>query len=190
MEPELPPQPQPRAKSWRSAMPTAVAALAAVSIVMLAVGGAMSKGATRPAGQQRTKIMSTKQYTKPPVTDLKQKLNAMQYEVTQNAATEPPFRNEFWNNHEPGLYVDVATGEPLFSSTDKFDSGTGWPSFTQPVEPERVVEHKDVTHGMTRVEVRSHAGASHLGHVFDDGPAPTHLRYCMNSASLRFERTK
>jgi peptide methionine sulfoxide reductase msrA/msrB len=184
MEPELPPQP--RAKSWRTAMPTAVAVLAAVGIVMLAVGGAMSKGATRPAGQQRTKIMSTKQYTKPSTADLKQKLTPMQYEVTQNAATEPPFRNDFWNNHDAGLYVDVATGEPLFSSTDKFDSGTGWPSFTQPVEPERVTEHKDATHGMTRVEVRSRAGASHLGHVFDDGPAPTRARYCINSASLKF----
>ena len=180
------PEPQAKAKSWRPALPTVVSVLVAAGIVVVAVGGALSKGATRPAGQQRTKIMSTKQYTKPPVADLKRTLTPMQYEVTQNAATEPPFRNEFWENHEPGLYVDVATGEPLFSSTDKFDSGTGWPSFTQAVEPGRVTEHKDVSHGMTRVEVRSRAGASHLGHLFDDGPAPTHARYCINSASLKF----
>jgi peptide methionine sulfoxide reductase msrA/msrB len=130
--------------------------------------------------------MSNKPYAKPSPDALKKSLTPMQWEVTQNSATEPPFRNEFWNNHEPGIYVDVATGEPLFSSTDKFDSGTGWPSFTQPVEPERVVEHADRSYGMTRVEVRSHGGDSHLGHVFDDGPAPTHARYCINSAALRF----
>jgi peptide methionine sulfoxide reductase msrA/msrB len=130
--------------------------------------------------------MSNKQYKKPSEAELKKALSADQFEVTQNAGTEPPFRNEFWNNHDKGLYVDVATGEPLFSSTDKFDSGTGWPSFTQPVEPDRVVEHKDVSHGMVRVEVKSRGGDSHLGHVFDDGPAPTGQRYCINSASLKF----
>ncbi len=130
--------------------------------------------------------MSNKHYEKPSAAELEKRLTRLQWEVTQNAATEPPFRNEFWDNHEPGLYVDVATGEPLFSSTDKFDSGTGWPSFTQPVEPARVIEHADTSHGMTRLEVRSQGGGSHLGHVFDDGPAPTRARYCINSAALRF----
>ena len=123
---------------------------------------------------------------KPSDAELKATLTPAQYQVTRCSATEPPFRNEFWNHHEPGIYVDVVTGEPLFSSLDKFDSGTGWPSFVRPLEAANVTEHEDTSHGMHRVEVRSAGGESHLGHLFPDGPRPTGLRYCINSAALRF----
>ena len=114
------------------------------------------------------------------------KLSPLQYQVTQCSATEPPFRNAFWDHHEPGLYVDIVSGEPLFASVHKFDSGTGWPSFTQPVESANVKAVEDRSHGMRRIEVRSAQGDSHLGHVFPDGPGPEGMRYCINSASLRF----
>ncbi|MGE7121346.1 peptide-methionine (R)-S-oxide reductase MsrB [Peribacillus sp. NPDC046944] len=118
--------------------------------------------------------------------DLKKKLTPIQYEVTQNSGTEPAFHNEYWNLNEDGLYVDIVSGTPLFTSKDKFDSACGWPSFTKPLDDGEVVENLDTSYGMRRIEVRSKTANSHLGHVFDDGPGPTKLRYCINSASLRF----
>jgi methionine-R-sulfoxide reductase len=125
-------------------------------------------------------------FVKPADAELKKRLTPLQYQVTQHDATETPFHNTYWNNHQAGIYVDVVSGEPLFSSTDKFESGTGWPSFTRPLEPANVRTQNDATLGMDRTEVRSAAANSHLGHIFDDGPPPTGKRYCMNSASMRF----
>jgi len=140
---------------------------------------------TKPKGKHSMSDDS-KRYAKPPDDELKKELSPLQYAVTQEEGTEPPFRNEFWDNKKEGIYVDVVSGEPLFSSTDKYDSGTGWPSFTKPLDKDNIKEHVDRKLFMTRTEVRSAHGDSHLGHVFPDGPGPAGLRYCINSASLRF----
>ena len=128
----------------------------------------------------------TETFKKPADAELKAKLTPMQYKVTQHEGTEPPFKNEYWDNHEQGIYVDIVSGEALFSSADKFESGTGWPSFSRPLAPENVKTKTDRQFFMSRTEVRSAHADSHLGHVFDDGPKPTGQRYCMNSASMRF----
>lgn len=118
--------------------------------------------------------------------ELKEKLSPMQYEVTQNCGTEPAFHNEYWNNHQPGLYVDIISGKPLFLSSDKFDSGTGWPSFTRAISPDVVIKHLDTSHNMTRTEVKAVDSGAHLGHLFPDGPLPHGSRFCINSAALKF----
>jgi methionine-R-sulfoxide reductase len=160
--------------------------------LVLALASALTASATSraaaqsPARKTKGDHQVTAPFSKPTEEVLKQKLTPMQYKVTQQEGTEPPFKNEYWDNHEPGIYVDVVSGEPLFSSLDKFESGTGWPSFTRPLVSENVKTKTDRKFFMTRTEVRSAHADSHLGHLFDDGPKPTGQRYCMNSASMRF----
>lgn len=145
-----------------------------------------STGEAQATAISTNQLMDLNDFKKPSEAELKKELTPEQFAVTQQAATEPAFHNAYWDNHAPGIYVDVVSGQPLFSSLDKFDSGCGWPSFTKPLSSNDVMEHSDHSFGMVRTEVRSSAADSHLGHVFDDGPGPTHLRYCINSASLRF----
>jgi methionine-R-sulfoxide reductase len=165
---------------WSGALGATIMTLAILSPIGGSVAAAQAP--IRTKGEHRV----TDTFKKPSDGELQKKLTPLQYQVTQHEGTEPPFRNEYWNQHEAGIYVDVVSGEPLFSSLDKFDSGTGWPSFTKPLVPENVSTKTDRQFGMVRNEVRSVHGDSHLGHVFDDGPKPTGLRYCMNSASMRF----
>jgi methionine-R-sulfoxide reductase len=157
--------------------------IALISAVVVVVGSILF-GYAQGQKKQAEKMNPNKAV--PTDAELRRQLSKDQYRVTRECGTETPFKNAYWDNHQPGIYVDIITGEPLFSSLDKFDSGTGWPSFTKPISEDKVLEKRDSSHGMERTEVRAKVSDSHLGHVFDDGPAPTGERYCVNSAAMRF----
>ncbi len=168
--------------------PIKIAGIAAMTLLAAGIFAVVhNAGHAQLTGISNSQPTNMSDFNKPSAAELKHKLTAEQFAVTQEAATEPAFHNEFWDNHKPGIYVDIVSGKPLFSSLDKFDSGCGWPSFSVPLNKTDVVEHTDNSYGMARTEVRSSVADSHLGHVFDDGPTDKGgLRYCINSASLKF----
>ncbi len=161
----------------------------ALMVALIAFATAAGTGVAAAQSMTRGEY-KVESFKKPSESELKKKLTPTQFEITQHEGTERPFSNEYWDNHEDGIYVDVVSGEPLFSSRDKFESGTGWPSFTRPLAPENIKVKTDKSLFMSRTEVRSAHADSHLGHLFDDGPKPTGQRYCMNSASMRFVPVK
>ena len=183
---ELPKRPQKSSRGMLIFCAVVFVALSGLLIFMNRAGAQKQNETSIQPTPMTTPSSNTQESAKPSVKELKNKLTPEQFYVTQQCGTEPAFRNEYWNNHQAGIYVDVVSGEPLFTSLDKFDSGTGWPSFTKPIDKGHVAEKSDNALGMERTEVRSNKSDSHLGHVFPDGPAPTGQRYCVNSAALRF----